>query len=120
MRSGNVESDATEVIASDKRLDAMEAELEQSAIEVMALRQPMASDLRNVVAALKISSTLERIGDLAKNIAKRIAKGELPEGREVQGMQLVHYDPKSKRHIPTRGSSFLYVTREQGLGVITN
>ena len=62
---------AEEVIASDKRLDAMEAELEQSAIEVMALRQPMAGDLRNVVAALKIASTLERMGDLAKNIAKR-------------------------------------------------
>ena len=62
---------AEEVIASDKRLDQMEVELEQSAIEVMALRQPMAGDLRNVVAALKIASTLERMGDLAKNIAKR-------------------------------------------------
>ena len=40
-------------------------------IRIMALRQPMASDLRDVVAALKVSSTLERIGDLAKNVAKR-------------------------------------------------
>lgn len=62
---------AQEIIRVDKRLDAMEMRLEQSAIEVMALRQPMADDLREVVAALKISSTLERIGDLAKNIAKR-------------------------------------------------
>ena len=62
---------AQEVIATDKRLDAMETQLEQNAIQVMALRQPMASDLRNVVAALKVSSTLERMGDLAKNIAKR-------------------------------------------------
>ena len=62
---------ANEVIASDKRLDDMEMALEQSAIEIMALRQPMASDLRDVVAALKVSSTLERIGDLAKNVAKR-------------------------------------------------
>lgn len=62
---------AQEVIRIDKRLDQMEMDLEQAAIEVMALRQPMASDLREVVAALKIASTLERIGDLAKNIAKR-------------------------------------------------
>ena len=62
---------ASEVIRSDKRLDNMEIALEQSAIEVMALRQPMATDLREVVAALKIASTLERIGDLAKNVAKR-------------------------------------------------
>ena len=62
---------ANEVIASDKRLDAMEMALEQAAIEIMALRQPMADDLREVVAALKIASTLERMGDLAKNVAKR-------------------------------------------------
>jgi phosphate transport system protein len=62
---------ANEVILSDKRLDRMEIDLEQTAIEVMALRQPMANDLREVVAALKIASALERIGDLAKNVAKR-------------------------------------------------
>jgi phosphate transport system protein len=62
---------AIEVIRSDKRLDRMEAELERMAIEVMALRQPMASDLRELIAALKIASALERIGDLAKNVAKR-------------------------------------------------
>lgn len=62
---------AQEVITSDKQLDSMEMQLEQSAIQVMALRAPMADDLREVIAALKISSTLERMGDLAKNIAKR-------------------------------------------------
>ena len=62
---------AERVIASDKRLDQMEIDLEQSAIQVIALRQPMANDLREVVAALKIASALERIGDLAKNVAKR-------------------------------------------------
>ena len=62
---------ATEVIRADKRLDEMEVALEKAAIEIMALRQPMASDLREVVAALKIASALERIGDLAKNVAKR-------------------------------------------------
>ncbi len=62
---------ASEVIRSDKRLDRMEAQLEKMAVEVVALRQPMASDLREVIAALKIASALERIGDLAKNVAKR-------------------------------------------------
>ncbi|MEM7745915.1 MAG: phosphate signaling complex protein PhoU [Pseudomonadota bacterium] len=62
---------ASEVVRSDRQLDRMEVELEKSAIEVMALRQPMANDLREVVAALKIASALERIGDLAKNVAKR-------------------------------------------------
>ena len=59
------------VIVSDKKLDEMERSLEEAAIQIMALRQPMAADLREVVSALKIASTLERIGDLAKNIAKR-------------------------------------------------
>jgi phosphate transport system protein len=62
---------AEEVIAADARLDALETEFEERAIQTLALRQPFAKDLREVVAARKISSTLERIGDLAKNIARR-------------------------------------------------
>lgn len=62
---------ATAVIARDKKLDAMELELEAIATNTIALRQPMAQDLRVLISALKIASTLERIGDLSKNIAKR-------------------------------------------------
>ena len=62
---------AEQIIRSDKRLDRMEMDLEQTIVQVIALRQPMAGDLREIVAALKISSALERIGDLAKNVAKR-------------------------------------------------
>ncbi len=62
---------AREVIERDKALDALEAALEEQVVKVIALRQPMAADLRVLISALKISSTLERIGDLAKNIAKR-------------------------------------------------
>ncbi|MEM6904868.1 MAG: phosphate signaling complex protein PhoU [Pseudomonadota bacterium] len=62
---------ATEVIANDDRIDAMETELEELTIQLLALRQPVAGDLRVIVAALKIASTLERIGDLSKNVAKR-------------------------------------------------
>jgi len=62
---------AEKVKAGDKALDDLDADIERKAIRVIALRQPMADDLRHAVAAMKISSNLERIGDLAKNIAKR-------------------------------------------------
>ncbi len=62
---------ASEVIAADQRMDEMEASLERMTIEVIALRTPVATDLREVVAALKVASALERIGDLSKNVAKR-------------------------------------------------
>ena len=62
---------ATSVRAADKAIDALETQLDEMAIKVLALRQPMASDLRNVVCAMKVSANLERIGDYAKNIAKR-------------------------------------------------
>jgi len=63
---------AERVVADDKKLDALEMETERRAVQFIALRAPMASDLRDVVAALKISSVVERIGDYAKNIAKRV------------------------------------------------
>ena len=62
---------AREVVERDKALDAMEMALEESVVRIIAQRQPVASDLRVLIAAMKIASTLERIGDLAKNIAKR-------------------------------------------------
>ena len=62
---------AREVIERDRALDAMETALEEAVVKIIALRQPVAGDLRVLIAALKIASTLERIGDLAKNIAKR-------------------------------------------------
>jgi phosphate transport system protein len=63
---------AAKVVNNDKKLDTLEIETERRAIQLIALRAPMASDLRDVVAALKISSVVERIGDYAKNIAKRV------------------------------------------------
>ena len=63
---------AAEVRAGDAAIDAIEAEVEKLAVRIIALRAPLANDLREVVAALKIASVLERIGDYAKNIAKRI------------------------------------------------
>ncbi|HEY9552914.1 phosphate signaling complex protein PhoU [Allosphingosinicella sp.] len=63
---------ANRVIEGDKKIDALEAEVERNAVQLIALRAPMADDLREVVAALKIAGVVERIGDYAKNIAKRV------------------------------------------------
>lgn len=63
---------AETVILDDQRIDSIEAEIEDLAIQLIARRQPMASDLREIMAANKISSDLERVGDLAKNVAKRV------------------------------------------------
>ncbi len=62
---------AEQAIAADPEVDALERACEQFVIRLLALRQPLAQDLRQIVAALKISGELERIGDYAKNVAKR-------------------------------------------------
>jgi len=62
---------AAEVVKNDKKIDAMEHQVDSLAVNLIALRQPMAADLRIIVAALKVASNLERVGDYAKNIAKR-------------------------------------------------
>ena len=62
---------AQSVVQRDHRLDELEKDVEKKCIRLIALRQPMADDLRKTVAAMKIATSLERTGDLAKNIAKR-------------------------------------------------
>ena len=73
------EDAAAKIVAADAKLDALEAEVDRLAVRIIALRAPMADDLRDVIAALKISGVIERIGDYAKNIAKRVP--EIKEGR---------------------------------------
>ena len=63
---------AAEVRAGDRRIDELEAEVESLAVRIIALRAPLAIDLREVVAAMKIAGVVERIADYAKNIAKRV------------------------------------------------
>jgi len=62
---------ATRAVEEDPKVDALEREVETFVIRLLALRQPMAGDLRQIVAALKITGDLERIGDYAANVAKR-------------------------------------------------
>jgi phosphate transport system protein len=71
---------ASEAIASDRAIDLMQKEIEELAISMIARRQPMAQDLRTIVSTLKVAGDLERIGDLAKNVAKR-ALAIAPETR---------------------------------------
>ncbi|ABC63173.1 phosphate signaling complex protein PhoU [Erythrobacter litoralis] len=67
---------AAEVVKSDKEIDVLESEVDKLAVRIIALRAPMADDLREVIAALKIAGVVERIGDYSKNIAKRVGQVE--------------------------------------------
>lgn len=74
---------AKQVIKQDKSINSLESELNDLAIKILALRQPFATDLRNVVMTLKIAGHLERIGDLTRNMAQRtntITKAEADKG----------------------------------------
>jgi phosphate transport system protein len=64
---------AARIVEDDKKIDALEAEIERQVVRLIALRAPMADDLREILAAMKIAGVIERMGDYAKNIAKRIA-----------------------------------------------
>ena len=80
---------AQRVIAADGRLDQLQREIEEDAITLIAKRQPLAVDLREVVSAIRISNDLERVGDLAKNTAKRVLalKGEYQATALLRGVE---------------------------------
>ncbi|MFC0590887.1 phosphate signaling complex protein PhoU [Novosphingobium aquiterrae] len=75
------------VVARDKRIDSLEAEIDRLAVRIIALRAPMADDLREVIAALKIAGVVERIGDYAKNIAK--STGKIQGRRQFEPLTLI-------------------------------
>lgn len=80
---------AQSVVAADSKIDALQRDLEEKAVLTIARRQPVASDLREVVGTLRVAGDLERIGDLAKNIAKRVLAlgGEFPPPNLVRGVE---------------------------------
>ncbi|MEO8558296.1 MAG: phosphate signaling complex protein PhoU [Rhodospirillales bacterium] len=79
---------AERVIASDAQIDKLERDVAHHVIRMLALRQPMAVDLRAIVAALKISGVIERIGDYAANLAKRsLVLGQMPAMRSIGGIE---------------------------------
>ncbi len=82
---------ARAVVERDARLDALHRDIEKKAIRLIALRQPVATDLRRTLASMKLATDLERTGDLAKNIAKRaliLAEGDpmQPLTRSIERM----------------------------------
>ena len=78
---------AAKIVEDDKKLDALEIETEQRVVQLIALRAPMAGDLRDAVAALKISGVVERIGDYAKNIARRVP--QLENAAKIEPLSLL-------------------------------
>ena len=79
---------ASAVVGRDGEIDALETEIENFCVRLLALRQPVASDLRLIVAAMKISTDIERIGDYARNAAKRaIVIAQQPVLGSLNGFQ---------------------------------
>jgi phosphate transport system protein len=80
---------AQSVIAVDTRLDILQRQAEENAILTLVRRQPMAVDLRETVSVIRISSDLERVGDLAKNVAKRVLAigGQMHPRKVLTGVQ---------------------------------
>jgi phosphate transport system protein len=80
---------AQRIVTQDTRIDVLQREIEEKAILTIARRQPMAVDLREVVAALRVANDLERIGDLAKNIGKRVIAlgGEFHPQKLMRGLE---------------------------------
>jgi phosphate transport system protein len=80
---------AQRVTVADTNIDALQSEIEEKAVLTIARRQPMAVDLREVVGTLRVANDLERIGDLAKNIAKRVIalNSEFPPPKLIRGVE---------------------------------
>jgi len=80
---------ARKLIATDAQVDALQHEIEERAVLTIARRQPMAVDLREIVSALRVASEIERIGDLGKNIGKRVLdlNGEYPSVKLIRGVE---------------------------------
>ena len=77
---------ADEVITNDRRIDELAVELDELAIEILARQQPVARDLRTVVTALRVSASLERMGDMAEHIAQ-LARYRFPERAIPKGLK---------------------------------
>ena len=89
----NLDTDlAWATVNGDLRLDILERDIQEEAILTIARRQPMAIDLREIIATIRISANLERVGDRAKNIAKRAIKlaGEMHIPRCIIGLRSMH------------------------------
>lgn len=103
---------AHQVIATDPRLDALQRALEEQAVVTIAKRQPVAADLRVLVTAMRVAGDLERVGDLAKNIAKRalVIEADLRTPRLLSGLENL----ASLSHAQLKHVLDAYMTRDAG------
>ncbi len=113
------EAMADEVVVSDKLIDSLEVDIEEECMKILALHQPVASDLRFVVTVLKINGELEHIGDVAANMAKRVGyiraeeKAEIPFDFETMTTRTVYM-------LKTAIDSFLRQDSALALGVCSD
>jgi phosphate transport system protein len=126
---------ADEVIEADQRVDALELEIDNAVVDILALQKPVASDLRMIIAALKINNDLERISDHAVNIAQSartlIASSkvntylEIPKMNDVARLMLrdaldsfLHLEPGKARAVLTRDDEIDDLNRSNARQVI--
>lgn len=108
---------ARKVIEEDRIIDRLESEVEKMVVQFIALRAPMADDLRDVVSALKIANVLERVGDYGKNIAKRV--GAIEGRRKIEPLSLL----PSMAQVATEmvnDALTAFATRDPALAVAVN
>jgi phosphate transport system protein len=84
---------AQQIIVADTRLDVLQRDVEERAILTIAKRQPMAVDLRDIIASIRIANDIERVGDLVKNIAKRLVamEGQFPSQKLMTGLNHISF-----------------------------
>jgi phosphate transport system protein len=108
---------AREVRAADTAIDVMQQEIETKAIETIATRQPMAIDLREIIGALRIATDLERIGDLAANVAKRAEQiGKQSLGSEIS-VQLRQMTQRVSEQLQSVIHSYQYRDADEAIEV---
>lgn len=111
---------AQRIISDDTIMDAHQLELDDRAVTLVAKRQPMAQDLRAVISAIRMAAELERIGDLAKNIAKRVgaigksdAPRSLSQSIEIMSDMVLHQVRSVVGHYVARDAEALKALREE-------
>jgi phosphate transport system protein len=110
---------AEEVLQNESRVDQMEIEIDDQAISLLALQQPMAGDLRLITSSLKINNDLERIGDLAVNIAKQALT--LMDDRKVHSMiDIPHIGALVQSMVRKAMDSFVMRDAELARGVLAS
>ena len=115
---------AQKIIDNDKYIDAREIEIEEECLKILALHQPVATDLRYVAACLKVNNELERIGDLGSNIASRvlaIAELENTENNEQEDELCVNFQPMmdvTRKMLKGALESLIFMDTEQAIKVI--